>query len=77
MDVKEKILNTISDLVTDFTYYDRKEDQELTQEILEAAVRDTDIFISEMSQHFGSELIKAFEDIIKDKKSFTLWQRIK
>lgn len=54
--MKKRILNTISDLVLNFTYYDRKEDEELTMEALAEAVEDGTITIEEMVATFEKEL---------------------
>ena len=37
--MKEMILLTIDDLCSDFTYYDRKEDEQLSKEQLNEAVK--------------------------------------
>lgn len=57
---KEKILNTISDLVSDFVYYNRKEDEELSAEQLNAAVKNGDITIEEMVEAFREGLNNTF-----------------
>ena len=56
MDVKMEIENTITDLVSDFLYYDRKEDESLPMDAIEKAIRDGDITIDEIIQKFTDEL---------------------
>ena len=55
-DIRKKILTTINDLVCDFLYYDRKEDEELSAADIEDAVDDGDITIDDMVKRFESEL---------------------
>ncbi|MEE9374509.1 MAG: hypothetical protein V3V00_15750 [Saprospiraceae bacterium] len=54
--MKEKILKTVSDLVADFLYYDRKEDEELPKGSIEKAIHDGEITIDEIVERFKSEL---------------------
>ncbi len=58
--MKENILLTIDDLVLNFMYYDRKEDEELSREDLEEAVKNGVITVEEMANRFKSELEKRF-----------------
>ena len=60
--MKETILGLIEDLVTDFTYYDRKGDEQLTYEQLEQAVRGGEITIDEMVAEFKKHLENTFND---------------
>lgn len=53
-----KIINTIDDLVGRFTYYDRKEDEELPVGALEDAVRAGVITVDEMVSRFRDSLRK-------------------
>jgi hypothetical protein len=57
---KELIINTISDLVGAFTYYDRKEDEDLTIEKLNNAVKNNEITIDEMVAEFKKHLENIF-----------------
>jgi len=59
---RQLILDLISDLVADFLYYDRKEDDELGVGGIEAAVEAGDISVSEMAAAFKNELWQAFEE---------------
>ena len=54
--MKQEILKTISDLVKDFLYYDRKEDEDLSVEDLEKAFNDGEITIDECVEHFRKRL---------------------
>ena len=54
MIVKQTILDTIDDLCSDFLYYDRKEDEDLTMELLNKAVEDGEITVKEMVDKFES-----------------------
>jgi hypothetical protein len=54
MIVKQTILDTIDDLCSNFLYYDRKEDEDLTMELLNKAVEDGEITVKEMVDKFES-----------------------
>lgn len=54
--MKQNILNTISDLCSDFLYYDRKEDDELSADQLVEAVKIGEITIDEMVNEFRKNL---------------------
>ena len=56
--MKELIFNTIEDLVTDFLYYDRREDEELSVGYIELAIEENEITID--------EIIKCFSDNLKE-----------
>lgn len=58
--MKEMILNTIDDLCSDFTYYDRKEDEQLSMEQLDEAVKSGEITIDEMVERFRKNLEKTY-----------------
>ncbi len=55
-DIKQQILNTISDLVSDFMCYDRKEDEDLPRGAVEQAVKDGIITVDEIVNEFRKEL---------------------
>ena len=57
IDKKQLILNTVSDLVTDLLYYDRKEDEDLPRGTIETAVSIHEIMIEDMVQQFRNDLI--------------------
>ena len=54
--MKQIILNTITDLCSNFLYYDRKEDKDLSAEDLEEAVENGTITIDEMVEEFRRHL---------------------
>ena len=60
MERKQLIVNTISDLCMDFLYYDRKEDDELTQNDLIEAVKNKEITIDQMVNVFRIQLESHF-----------------
>ena len=59
--MKENILNKISDLCSNFLYYDRKE-SELTFEDLNDAVINKEITIDEMVAEFRKHLENTFKN---------------
>jgi hypothetical protein len=66
--MKQEILNTISDLCSDFLYYDRKEDEDLTMEQLNDAVNNGEITVDEMVAEFRKHLENTFkESVVNDK----------
>lgn len=54
--MKENILNTIDDLCSGFLYYDRKEDEELSFDNIQEAVKSGEITIYEMVERFKNNL---------------------
>lgn len=58
--IKQIILNTISDLCSDFLYYDRKNDEDLSIEKLNEAVVNGFITIDEMIDEFRKHLVNTF-----------------
>lgn len=54
---RDNILNTISDLVSDFLYYDRKEDPTLPRGAIEEAVAAGEISIDEIVAKFRAEIV--------------------
>jgi translation elongation factor EF-G len=58
--MKQTILDVISDLCSDFFYYDRKEDEQLTIEQLNEAVKSGKITIDEMVSEFRRHLENTF-----------------
>jgi hypothetical protein len=55
-DNKQLVLDTISDLCSDFLYYDRKDDDELDIETLNRIVKTGEITIDEMVFAFRKHL---------------------
>jgi len=56
MSRRKTIINTVTDLVSDFLYYDRKEDEELSRGDIEAAIRQGDITLDEIVQVFRGKI---------------------
>ena len=57
---KQLVLDTISDLCSDFLYYDRKHDEELDFETLNMIVKSGEITVEEMVLAFRKHLEYAF-----------------
>lgn len=53
---KEYILATVSDLVSDLMYYDRKEDEELPRGAIEEAIANYDITLDEIVEKFREDI---------------------
>jgi len=57
--MKEDILKLINDLVRDFVFYDRKQDEELTEDQLRQAFKDRIITVDECVEQFREKLSDA------------------
>ena len=57
--MKDMILMTVKDLVGEFMYYDRKEDEDLPRGAIEEAVKNKEVSVDEIVELFKAELIKA------------------
>lgn len=57
-DITSHILDVISDLISGFLYYDRKEDEDLPRGRIEKAVKDGTITIEDMVRAFEADLKK-------------------
>lgn len=55
---RQLILDTVSDLVGKFLYYDRKDDEELSVEDIEEALAAGEITTADIVKHFEAELVK-------------------
>lgn len=53
---KQRILDTVTDLVTNFMFYDRKEDEDLQPGAIEAAIEAGEISVDEIVERFASLL---------------------
>jgi hypothetical protein len=62
---RQIILDAVTDLVADFLYYDRKEDEDLPVGEIELAIEEGDITAVEIVEHFRAE----FEDAIAEKET--------
>ena len=58
---KQLILDSVGDLVGDFLYYDRKEDEWLPRGEIELAISEGEISEKEIVDHFASELQKGLK----------------
>ncbi len=56
--MKEIILGTVKDLVINFLYYDRKEDEDLARGDIEKAIENKDITVDEIVGCFKDSLIE-------------------
>ncbi len=54
----EQIKNTVLDLVTDFLYYDRKEDEDLLRGEIEKSIEKGETTVDEIIETFSTELKK-------------------
>ena len=61
METRELILATVRNLVTDFLYYDRKEDEDLQIGDIDEAVRRGIITKEEIIGHFESKLTEGLQ----------------
>lgn len=59
MDIRHKILNTLDRVMSDFLYYDRKEDNDLPINAIETAIIEGEISIEEMADAFKIALKSA------------------
>lgn len=60
-DVRDAITGTVSDLISDFLYYDRKEDPDLPRGLIEDAVREGLITVDEIVETFREELTQGLQ----------------
>ena len=60
-DVKQLILDAIEDWCSNFVFYDRKEDEDLSINKLNKAVKDKIITVDEMVEHFKGCLLNTFK----------------
>lgn len=59
--MKDNILRTVNDLVSNFLYYDRKEDEELPRGAILEAVKKGEITEDEIVQRFRERLHAGLE----------------
>lgn len=60
MSRRQKILDTVDDLVANFLYYDRKEDEDLPVGAIDDAVLEDVVSIDEIGEAFTKELRERF-----------------
>lgn len=58
MNTKVIICHTIDDMVSDFLYYDRKEDEQLPNGAIESAIENGVITVDEISDRFKQRLLE-------------------
>ena len=56
--MKERILGYVEDLVSDFLYYHRKEDEDLPVGAIEQAIDDGIITVDEIAQAFKDKIVE-------------------
>lgn len=56
---REEILVTVDDLVADFLYYDRKEDEDLPRGAIEEAIKAREISPEDIVARFSAKLFEA------------------
>ena len=61
-EIKQLIKDAINDLVMDFAYYDRKEDEELTMDLMHTAFKDGTITLDECVEAFRENMAGNFPD---------------
>lgn len=61
MSDKTTILNEVTDLVNNFLYYDRKEDEDLPRGAIEAAIASGEVTRDELVEIFRLELERGLE----------------
>jgi hypothetical protein len=64
--MKQMILDSVSNLVRSFLYYDRVEDEELPMDAIEKAIKDGEITPDEIIKFFGEKLLSGL-DLDSDK----------
>lgn len=60
--VVQTVFDTVTDLVSNFLYYDRKEDDELPAGAIQDAIRDGHIAIDDIVEHFREKLVEGTEE---------------
>ena len=60
-ELKAVILGTVEDLVSNFLYYDREEDEDLPPGAIEDAVKRRVVSIEDIVAQFGASLIESLE----------------
>lgn len=60
--MKDTILNAVDDLVSDFLYYDRKEDDDLPRGAIQAAIENKEISVEEIVEFFKKKLIYGLDN---------------
>jgi hypothetical protein len=61
MNRRELISNAIDDMVIDFLYYNRREDEELSDDDIFEAIKSNEITIDEMCDSIKTQLVEWYE----------------
>jgi hypothetical protein len=56
MDRRQRILDEVTDLVSNFLYYDRKEDEELPRGAIEQAIANREVTVDEIGYLFKAKI---------------------
>ena len=59
--MKDLILGAVTDLVSNFLYYDRKEDEELPREAIQGAILSEQISVEDIVKQFRIKLLEGLE----------------
>lgn len=62
VELRNTIFDIVEDLVTDFLYYDRKDDDEIGVEELDGAIKSGIITVEEIIAHFTKKLRHTYPD---------------
>lgn len=62
MSLRETIMVRVDDLVINFVYYDRKEDDELSAADLESAISCGQVTVDEIVERFRVQLSESFSE---------------
>ena len=65
---KKKLLDEIEDLVSNFLYYDRQEDEDLPVGVIEDMVKNQEITLGEIVDHFGYTMAVKLREESHDSK---------
>lgn len=63
VELRYTIFDIVDDLVTDFLYYDRKDDDEIGVEELDSAIKSGIITVEEIIAHFAKKLRHTYPNI--------------
>ena len=61
--IKNCIMASTKDLVSDLCYYDRKEDEDLDRDMFESAIKNKVITLDEIIEIFSNELKENYPDL--------------
>ncbi len=53
---KEHVMGVIDDLISDFLYYDRKEDEDLPRGVIEESIKNGEFTVDDLVQKFKTAL---------------------